>query len=181
MLSSTQHSEIVQQCQKYIDIANNFYKPEISFTLPTIAYNVRGTCAGLAKFKIWTVAFNPIIFYHNYEDSLKNTVPHEIAHLIDFSLQAKRPAMIGRKRQSAHGPSWMYVMRVFGVVPKRTHSYDTSMVNVGMVQKFSYTCNCNKSIIVGSNVHNKIQRKLKTYRSKCCKMRIDAMSAFVKL
>jgi SprT protein len=69
------------------------------------------------------VYLNLDLFKANFPQFVKDTIPHEVAHLFAYSL-------VGR-REGHHGPTWKNVMRnVFRAEPNRTHSFDLSVVDL---------------------------------------------------
>lgn len=127
----------LQQC---IDKANKRYNIDVKF--PTVVYHKRGTTAGTANYRTWTIDINPILLVENFDDMLDDTVPHEMAHLItDMVYPHAHKRTFGQKR-SPHGSEWQSVMRVLGVEPSRTHNYDTTNAKVRTKASYDYKCNC---------------------------------------
>lgn len=122
-----------------------------------IRFDLRGTVAGQAgwkRAKTWSSAFsgskmdvydfklrfNTHYLNDNFEDMLNNTVPHEVAHLIDAIRHGK----------SGHGFLWKSIMRELGCKPERCHDYDMSHV-------YSHTVKCAcKEHKVSRNIYQKI-------------------------
>lgn len=75
--------------------------PQLKIDFPQIIFKVTGRVAG----RVWEgksiIDYNTHHIYQFEEDCLKNTVPHEVAHLITFILY---PGV------KAHGEEWKYVM-----------------------------------------------------------------------
>jgi SprT protein len=90
---------------------------------------------------------------------LRQTVPHECAHLIArtiFGVHIK-----------PHGNEWKTVMVQLGANPKRCHSYDTSNSTVYQKSKFVYECRCQKHV-VGPTRHKKMLKGLR-YTCRNCR------------
>ena len=124
-----------------------------------IHYEVRGTTGGKAFYRSWTLGFNPILLRENEELFIKQTVTHEIAHLITHFIYP---------HAKAHGYEWKRIMVVLGAEPSRTHSYDTTRSQVKVKHKFLWTCQCcSTQITVGPVVHKKMIRGQQRFHSKC--------------
>ena len=98
---------------KYIQKANDTYG--LSLDKPTVIITNLGTVAGKASGKLWEVRYNIQLIKENLKEFLVNTVPHEVAHLIEYKLHGK----------STHLKNWKKIMTVFGVEKARSyHTYD---------------------------------------------------------
>lgn len=137
-----------------------------SFEIPVINYNLRGRSAGQAVTNsngTSILRLNPILLAENFEDSLANTVPHEMAHIIAdsrYGLSIK-----------PHGSEWKHIMiHVLGANPTRTHHYDVSNValRTRKVEKFVYSCGC-KTHTLSAIKHNRMLRNPDTYICRICK------------
>ncbi|MEM4258086.1 MAG: SprT-like domain-containing protein [Candidatus Thermoplasmatota archaeon] len=149
-------------------IANKHYNPVCPFKMPKVEYNLHGTCGGLAYPTQWRLRFHPVFIAENTEDYIENTVPHEVAHLIDYEVHKLHVQGFGYrvKRRSIHGPTWRAVMRLLGANPARCHTYDTS--NVQRKSSFMYECPCcKKEFRLGPTRHKKIQNGAIYWCSSC--------------
>jgi SprT protein len=120
-----------------------------------------GTNSGIA-YGHKKIAFNVTLMSENLDEFLRQTVPHEVAHLcVKLNYEDARP----------HGKEWRDVMRSFGVEPKRLHTYDVSNVRLSKnrdMTKHLYTCKCNtqhflspqKAKVVKQLVCSKCNKKL---------------------
>lgn len=98
---------------KYIHKANAIYNLELDS--PKIIITNLGTVAGKASGKLWEVRYNIQLIKENLDEFLVNTVPHEVAHLIEYKLHGK----------STHLKNWKKIMSAFGVEKARSyHTYD---------------------------------------------------------
>lgn len=144
-----------------------------NFPMPKVAYDCRGLKAGVAKLQRYSVHFNPVFLKENVEDMIENTVPHELAHLIDWEVYQKQNhygfGFGRRRRMSAHGHTWKSIMHLFGANPERCHSYDAANAQERVKNKFHYKCEgCGKDCFVGPVVHRKMANGV-VYRTKCCR------------
>ncbi len=78
-----------------------------AFELPSIEWNLRGSFAGRADGRNNRMRLNPVLLCENTEDFIKQTVPHEVAHLANRTVHGPhvRP----------HGPEWKSMMRALGL------------------------------------------------------------------
>ena len=178
MLTCEQKCLIAEHCQKYIDIANKVYHPIRPFPLPSVSFSLIGKVAGYAYVGQWLVKFNPVLASENFEHFLKNTIPHEVVHLVNSYNLSLLPR-ISRKNPS-HGSDWQRVMRVFGAVPERCHSYDTKNSRSN-TRKFRCACDCGKGVTIGLNIYRKIMKKEQYRIAKCCRSIIDWNCAFSEI
>jgi SprT protein len=137
--------------------------PSHQFPFPTVEYTQRGTTAGTAYYNKWMIKLNPVLLMENVDDFIKRTVPHELAHLVDFRVyQRHAPEFLSfasgrRAKRSVHGETWKYVMRLFGADPSRCHSYDTTNARVKNRVRYTYFCKCGQVLNIGPKHHKKIQ------------------------
>lgn len=128
------------------------------FELPSIAWDLRGVCAGRAHARKNLIRFNPILLCENVEEFLRQTVPHEVAHLVNRELHGwfVRP----------HGPEWKSIMRAFGLQPLRCHNYGVENARVFRQHRHAYQCECQQHSI-SQATHNRIRRGFR-YSCRCC-------------
>lgn len=114
----------------------------VSMPAPEVAFDLRGTTAGMAVYPragathAPRLRFNAVLLRDNAAEFFADTVPHEVAHLVNRALEAKTP---GAKWDS-HGPQWQAVMRSFGVEPSRCHGLDVRAARVGGSWRFRCSC-----------------------------------------
>mgnify|MGYP000996666110 CR=1 FL=1 len=118
------------------------------FELPTIVWDLRGLCAGRAQWPSNRIRLNPIFLTENPEAFIRQTVPHEIAHLVNRSL-------FGAAVKS-HGPEWKNVMRGFGLEPLRCHNYVVTHSSFRKQRRHHYFCSC-RSHLISQVMHNRIR------------------------
>lgn len=139
-----------QQAEAYF--SRHFPRPEVSFRL-------RGQKAGVAHLDENLLRFNPTLYAQNREDFLRQTVPHEIAHMIARSL-------FGRRIQP-HGGEWKSIMRdVFALVPQRCHSYAVARRPVA---RFVYRCECPERDFPLSGQRHRLVARGTRYFCRSCK------------
>lgn len=138
------------------------------FQNPSVHFDVSGTKGGFAKYQDWSIHFNLDLAKNNMEQYLNQTVPHEVAHLVDF----KKYGGWGHKR------TWKAIMiHVFGLKPDRCHSMDVSEVKTRKYDTYIYTCNCpSLEHKIKTNLHKKMSVLGKNYRCGRCMNRISFKS-----
>lgn len=152
---------IIAQVQKYREIASakGHHLPMIP-----IDFSLKGGVAG--KMVHYRYSGQPIKFRFNLaiaerhpEAFLRRTVPHEIAHALQFMRNAK---------SKPHGHEWDYFCKLLtGSTMPRCHSYDVSGIKrTRKVKRYQYTCDCSHLRMITSIKHNRIQDG-DTY---CCTM-----------
>ena len=111
----------VKQCLK---IAEKEYK--VNLAMPEIRYDVKNTHGGLAYSHQWLIRLNLILLVENEEQFIKQTVAHEVAHLVNNKCNKPAP---GKKKLMPHGAEWKKVMALFEIPAKVTHNYDCSSID----------------------------------------------------
>ncbi|MDU0354933.1 SprT-like domain-containing protein [Paraglaciecola aquimarina] len=82
-------------------IAHASSQLEHNFILPKVHFTQKGKIAGSARLQTNELRFNPILLQDNLSNFLDEVVPHEVCHLLAFSLFGKvRP----------HGKEWKTLM-----------------------------------------------------------------------
>ncbi|QLC74387.1 SprT family zinc-dependent metalloprotease [Pseudomonas sp. LPB0260] len=137
--------------------AENFFKR--SFRRPEVSFKLRGQKAGVAHLTENKLRFNPQLYRENQEDFLRQTVAHEVAHLIAHQLFG---ATI-----RAHGEEWQLIMRgVYQLPPNRCHSYE---VQRSRVSRFIYRCSCPQGEFPFSSQRHSLVAKGRRYYCRRCK------------
>lgn len=115
----------------YVELAHK--KLHLEFPMPAIRFDLKGSTAGTAGYNVRNPAasvirFSATLLRENPEHFLKQTVGHEVAHLLAHFINPDR-------RIDPHGREWRNVMWAFSLPANRCHSYDTSNVpnNVGKI------------------------------------------------
>jgi SprT protein len=126
-----------------------------------IRFDLRGTAAGMVLFphgKRSVIRYNPILLQHNRHEFIRQTLPHEVAHLVVRTLYGKtiRP----------HGQEWKAVMSFFGADSSRCHNYTTDDLPVRKLRRFTYTCGCQQHQLTTIR-HNRV-KKGQIYRCRQC-------------
>jgi predicted SprT family Zn-dependent metalloprotease len=99
----------------------------MKFELPEIRWDIKNTDGGRANYANWLVRLNLILCVENEEKFLATTVPHEMAHLINYRVNYATLLAAGKKLRP-HGKEWKEVMAVLSVPAKTTHSYQCTSI-----------------------------------------------------
>ena len=128
----------------------------------TVHFDLKGKCAGMyqVKGRSRCIRYNPWLFAKYYQDSLSDTVTHEVAHyLVD--------CLYGLRRVKPHGSEWKAIMIDLGAEPKATGSYDLTGIPVRQYAQFTYRCACRTHQLTSVR-HKKILLRRAQYRCQSC-------------
>lgn len=123
-------TQVITQVERCYTTVENFFKR--SFSRPHIELNLRGQSAGTANLQNNSLRFNKQLLIENKQHFLKQTVPHEVAHLIAYQLFG---IVI-----KPHGKEWRYIMQiVFQLPAERCHHYK---IDRKTKRYYLYNCQC---------------------------------------
>ena len=138
--------------------AEAFFKQR--FARPEISFKLRGQKAGVAHLTENKLRFNLQLYLANQEDFLRQTVPHEVAHMVAHQLFGPRI--------QPHGEEWQLIMRgVYELPPHRCHSYE---VERRKVNRFIYRCSCVDGEFPFSAQRHALVAKGRRYYCRRCKV-----------
>ena len=159
-LTKAQKNQVISQTRYYIDVANQQH--DLNLTEIKVKFDLKGRTSGVFMVRNGDtcIRYNEIIFSQYYDDSLVNTVAHEVAHYVVHSIW-------GRKRVKPHGKEWQQVMTMFDVKPDVTSQYDVSGFPLHRQTQHNYTCGC-MTHQLSTTRHNKVQSKKAIYKCKKC-------------
>ena len=146
------------------------------FATPVIDYKLRGVVAGKALCGKNVVRFQPVLLTANEAEYMKETIAHEVCHLIDYEMNpANFTRRYGRKRQ-LHGITWQRLMLITGHTPETTHNMDVEAVRVRQVVRHEWVCTCGAIMKLGPKQHPQQLNNHDTYRprGKGCRRRSAA-------
>jgi SprT protein len=150
-------NDILNKVEESFLKAERYYNR--TFPRPKVIFKRNGTTAGYARRDLSLLMFQLDLAESNKQDFMDNTVPHEVAHIIQFVLYP---------RSSAHGYEWKSIMtRVMNISPDRCHSYDTSVTVVKKQTTHLYSCGCGKEFNVTQTMHNKILKGSNRVCARC--------------
>lgn len=105
---------------------------ERDFRRPQISLQLRGQKAGVAHLGENLLRFNAQLYRENREDFLRQTVAHEVAHMVAHEVFGSRIR--------PHGEEWQLIMRgVYQLPPHRCHNYAVARRRT---TRYVYRCQC---------------------------------------
>lgn len=172
-LDETQKQAVGEQTQHFIEEANRLMDlnlPEIS-----VRFDLKGKSSGMFVVRQHQpfIRYNEMIFSEYYADALINTVAHEVAHYVVFSVW-------GLKKTKPHGAEWKQVMMMFGLKPEVTSSYEVEHIPLQKQRRFEYACVCMTHQITTTR-HNKVQAGRAVYSCRKCREPLKLVSLIKKL
>lgn len=125
-----------RECERY---NISVFEIELDTTL-------RGGTAGQAVIskESYKLRVNLELARRNLHDFLEQTVPHELAHILDYAIHGSI---------SHHGYNWKMIMINMGLEPKRCHNYDTTGVKRRMPRPHKWMCECGSEFDVTERMH----------------------------
>ncbi|PAU87417.1 SprT family protein [Pseudomonas sp. WN033] len=106
------------------------------FPRPRVDLDLRGQRAGVAYLNDNRLRFNALMYRQNSADFLRQTVAHEVAHLIAHQLYGPRI--------KPHGREWQGLMtQLYGLPAQRCHTYQ---VPRRRSTQYLYRCGCAKQL-----------------------------------
>lgn len=119
-----------QRVEACYQLAETFFRKR--FARPEVSLKLRGQKAGVAHIQENKLRFNAQLYRDNPDDFLRQTVAHEVAHLIAY-------AQFGARIQP-HGAEWQLIMQgVYGLPPLRCHTY---AIQRRRCTRYIYRCQC---------------------------------------
>ncbi|MCG6896583.1 MAG: SprT-like domain-containing protein [Thiocapsa sp.] len=115
-----------------------------------VRFDLHGLAAGQARLEIAgraLIRYNPTLLHRHPAEFLRETVPHEVGHIVAFIRHGTRIR--------PHGAEWQTIMRHFGAYPSRCHRFDTSTLRARTLRRFSYRCGC-RTHQLSSIRHNRV-------------------------
>ena len=116
-IGSTERRQVEQRTEDYILLAEAIFGRR--FDRVPVLFDLKGRSAGMFKSigKRRLIRYNPWIFAKYFEENLRDTVPHEVAHYIVHELYPRRST-------KPHGAAWKSLMTKFDADPGVTFDLD---------------------------------------------------------
>jgi predicted SprT family Zn-dependent metalloprotease len=169
---SKNHSVAIARIWEVVEMANKKFGTNINKSNLTIDLGMKGNSAGQASIKCVNgrsaklkdhdelalrLRLNAVAIQEHLEDTLNDTIPHEVAHLVNFYDHY----VPGRKHSgNAHDAGWTRIAMALGCTGERTHTLELR-TNV-----FDYTLNDGSQVKIGPKHHKKIQNGATGFRIK---------------
>lgn len=126
------------------------------FKRSTCNFKQKGKAAGTAHLQKNEIRFNHFMYQQDPEAFINTVVPHEVAHILVFQIYGGTV--------KPHGKEWQAVMmRVYGITPDRTHTFDTPPPK----EAYQYHCECQQHDFTKQR-HTRVLRGVQ-YICKNCK------------
>ena len=163
-IDDVEQEHVVQVTQSYLQIAADLFN--YPYQAVPVYFDLKGSAAGMYQMinHQRMIRFNPYIFAKYFDDSLKTTVPHEVAHYVSDKL-------FGMNNIQPHGREWKAIMSAFGANTSATGNYDLEGIPVRRYKRYKYQCDCRDHELTSIR-HNKIQRGEMNYLCRFCKASI---------
>lgn len=167
MPSVDQKSKVNLKLVSLVKLAETVYKRK--FKVPPVSYDLKGTVAGTATYKTWSIQLNPILFDENEKEFLDQVVGHEFAHLLAVALYG--PAI------THHGKEWKSVMAAMGLRVEVKHRFNVE--NTLRTSKiFKYKCNCKEHLFTLRRHNSILKKKFVKIFCNVCKGSVEYTGAF---
>lgn len=160
-LTNKQKQQVLDKTRYFVERANRQLNLDLADI--SVRFDLKGKSSGMfvVKQDQYYIRYNEMIFSAYYEDSLINTVAHEVAHYVVFSVW-------GLKKVKPHGKEWKQVMAVFEVEPEVTSDYDITHIPLNQQRRFEYACSCMTHLLTTTR-HNKVQTRKAVYSCRQCR------------
>lgn len=114
----------------------------VTIEMPEIRFDIKTHLGGMAIPVMRRLRFNPIFLVENPQDYIRETVGHEVAHLIVPHVY-KKPIDPEQTKIMSHGKEWRVIMEGLGIGPKEgetwkdinKHVYDVSSIEIAPKKK----------------------------------------------
>jgi len=172
MLTEAQKELIEERVQDVINMAEDLYKVDLGFV--DIKYSLRSRqCVAKARVKCMfmyvngaktmvpgsarspVILFNPEAFVQSWDDMMSDTIPHEVAHLVNY---------FAPHTGNNHDAGWQRVCVTLGGTGRRKCRAGMYQLTPGTVIKhYDYVATCGTPVTLKAGRHRKIQKGTTTY------------------
>ena len=148
------------ETERYIRRAEGIF--DRRFDRIPVLFDLKGRSAGMFKTigERRFIRYNPWIFAKYFEENLRDTVPHEVAHFIVHEAYPRRGV-------KPHGAQWRDLMSSFGADPGVTFDLDLEGIPQRSQRTHRYHCGC-QIHQVSTTRHNRVQRQRMSYYCLTC-------------
>ena len=146
-IGEAQRRRVVEETARYIARGEGLLGR--SFDRIPVTFDLRGSAAGMfrAHGQDRVIRYNPWIFGKYFDENLRDTVPHEVAHYLVHEVHDLR-------RVKPHGREWRALMHAFGADPEPTFKLDLTGIPRRRQRTHLYRCLC-RTHEVSSTRHNR--------------------------
>ena len=159
-IGATRQRQVIAATERFISDAQGIY--DRSFGSVPVLFDLSGRAAGMFKVvgrRRW-IRYNPWIFAKYYEENLRDTVPHEVAHYIVHELYGSRAV-------KPHGQQWRALMARFDADPGVTFDLDLDGIPSRRQRTHPYHCGC-RIHQVSTTRHNRAVKGKGRYQCRQC-------------
>lgn len=149
-------NQIETKIKEVIALAERLYGFDITFEELNITYHAKGKAAGYAWYKGFQGArqyglkFSSEAASINMADMLEDTIPHEVAHLVNFALP---------HTGKDHNQGWKRVCIALGGTGERCYDGSKMVLTPAKIsRKWLYKASCGTEVELSTKMHNQIQR-----------------------
>jgi SprT protein len=160
-INTQQQRQVIARTDHYLVMAADILQLDIDGI--AVSFDLKGRAAGMycvRQGNKW-IRYNPYIFAKYFDDNLRHTVPHEVAHYVIDQVY-------GQQHVRPHGEEWQALMRSMCVEPRRTCNYDLQGVPLRQQNYHNYVCACASHQLTRRR-HNRIVRDGIRYYCRKCK------------
>ena len=159
-IGDVQRRQVEQMTEHFICLGESIFNRR--FERVPILFDLRGRAAGMFKVvgRQRCIRYNPWIFGKYFEENLRDTVPHEVAHFIVHEAY-------GRRSVKPHGQQWQGLMAHFGADPEVTFNLSLEGIPQRRQRTHPYRCDC-RAHEVSTTRHNRILRGAGRYHCRYC-------------
>jgi SprT protein len=159
-LNQQQRGKVLEVTAACVQAAREIYARD--FAPVEVRFDLSGTAAGMYRVTgpRRCIRYNPWIFARYFEDSLAETVPHEVAHYVVDCL-------FGLRRVRPHGAEWKGVVQALGASGRASACYDLSGLPLRRQRRFPYRCRCRIHQLSACR-HHRVQRGESHYLCRYC-------------
>lgn len=145
---------VVDEVKRCVQFFQKHYQVDMS--MPELRFDIRGVCAGQAHADKHLLRFNPVMLEKHGQAFIKDTVPHEMAHLLVNKLWGRRA--------KPHGMEWRGVMQQLGASPQRCHTYEVQPSR--RLKRYIYRCRCRMHRMTSIR-HNRAKKGTRYHCTRC--------------
>ncbi|MEM8661015.1 MAG: SprT-like domain-containing protein [Pseudomonadota bacterium] len=152
--------QVIAETEYYVKQAAAAYKRRFRYV--PVLFDLSGRTAGMFKLqgrRGW-IRYNPWIFSKYFDENLRNTVPHEVAHYVVYKLY-------GLRGIKPHGPQWQEVMELFDADQGVTFDLDLEGIPQRQQRTYPYRCDC-MTHEMSATRHNRVMRGIGSYSCRVC-------------
>jgi SprT protein len=161
-------NQLAIQCKvaEVLAQAKKLYPACTGLEIDRIVWKEKGRAVGMASFdgKKFFLTFTKESSQDGifFDDTMKDTVAHEVAHLVVMFFIACR--LYGNRKIQPHGKEWRHIAITLGCNGKRCHNLPVTAARAHT--KYLYRLDSGLELIMGKKYHMKIMNGLRVWTKK---------------